>query len=123
MKRILLLMSVVLIGMFPSRAEESKNISNSGVIELGIRQQTGAPTILRTPLHVNIDAYYDADRSSICVNYDGEAEGEVFLYLNGNMIGYSSEINTSLSTSGECGLYAIEIVTDSWIAYGELSLP
>ncbi len=53
--------------------------------------------------------------------YDGEAAGEVFLYLNNNIIRYNSEINSTFPIS-DPGLYTIEIVGETWTAIGYLQL-
>ena len=53
--------------------------------------------------------------------YDGDATGEVFLYLNNNIIEYDSEINTSFQISIP-GLYKIEIIGETWIAQGYIQL-
>ena len=53
--------------------------------------------------------------------YDGETLGETFLYLNGNVAGYDSEINTSFQISSP-GLYKIEVISESWIAVGYIEL-
>lgn len=38
---------------------------------------------LRAPLHVNLEAKYDAVARTISILYNGEAEGEVLLYSKG----------------------------------------
>ena len=58
---------------------------------------------------------------TININYEGEAIGEVYLNLNGMVIDYSSEINSIFQISSP-GLYEIEIVGESWTAYGYLQL-
>lgn len=80
------------------------------------------PTVHRSPMHVYISAYYDAATNTIEISYDGEAEGEVYLYLNDMMVGYSAGINTELSLPSYSGNYTIEIVSDTWTAYGYLQL-
>lgn len=72
-------------------------------------------------MSMNIEAYYDQVRHSIKIYYDGEADGEVFLYLNDNIVGYSSEINTTFQIE-EPGIYRIEILGESWIAEGSLQV-
>lgn len=72
-------------------------------------------------MHIDIQAWYDAEAQNIVISYNGEQAGEVHLYLNGVMAGYSSEINTVFSVS-ESGLYSIEILGEDWIAIGEIQI-
>lgn len=72
-------------------------------------------------MHINIKAYYNTESRSINIWYDGESDGEVFLYLNDNVVGYSSEINTTFRIE-EPGIYRIEILGESWIAEGSLQV-
>lgn len=106
----------------PSFAKESKEDASSKEIELEFRQITGTPTILRSPMRISIDAYYNAESNTINISYDGEAKGEVFLYLNGVLVGYESEINASFSINTP-GRYTIEIIGETWIAKGSIKLP
>lgn len=75
MKKILTLILVMMAIALPSFAKESKEDSSSKEIELEFRQITGTPTILRSPMRINIDAYYNAESNTINISYDGEAEG------------------------------------------------
>ncbi len=72
-------------------------------------------------MYINIKAYYNTESHSINIWYDGESDGEVFLYLNDNVVGYSSEINTTFQIE-EPGIYRIEILGESWIAEGSLQV-
>jgi hypothetical protein len=67
-------------------------------------------------------AWYNAQSNSIDISYNGLADGEVYLYMNGDIIGYDSIINTSLPLPSDRGLFQIEIVSDTWTAYGLLQL-
>lgn len=75
----------------------------------------------RAPMLVDIEAYYNEEEGTLEICYDGEATGETFLYLNGNVVGYDSEINTSFQISSS-GLYKIEIISENWIATGYIQL-
>ena len=75
----------------------------------------------RAPIRVNIEAYYNEENGTLEICYDGEATGEAFLYLNDNIVGYSSEINTTFQIE-EPGIYRIEILGESWIAEGSLQV-
>lgn len=72
-------------------------------------------------MYINIKAYYNTESRSINIWHDGESDGEVFLYLNDNVVGYSSEINTTFQIE-EPGIYRIEILGESWIAEGSLQV-
>lgn len=107
---------------FPSLAKEAEEQNSSQTIRLEINQQTDTPTrVLRAPMRINIEAYYDTENHTIEICYNGEADGEVFLYLDENIIGYDSEINTSFQISS-AGYYRIEIISETWIAQGSIQL-
>lgn len=78
-------------------------------------------SVNRVPIHIDLEAFYDSESQTISVCYDGESEGEVYLYLNENVVGYNSEINTSFQISSP-GLYKIEVISESWIATGYIQL-
>lgn len=94
----------------PIRIEPSKN----GESEDG-------KGILRAPLYINLEAYYEAESGTITIFYEGQTEGEAYLYLNGNVVDYSGEINTTFDVTLP-GLYEIEIITGSWTAYGSIEI-
>lgn len=73
------------------------------------------------PIHIDIQAWYDAEAQNIVISYDGEQAGEVYLYLNGVPAGYSSDINTTFPISVS-GLYSIEILGEDWVATGEIQI-
>ena len=72
-------------------------------------------------MRITIEAYYNEENGTLEICYDGEATGETFLYVNDNIVGYSSEINTTFQIE-EPGIYRIEILGESWIAEGSLQL-
>lgn len=109
--------------VIPTIAQEPDNRSASQKVGLEFHRTTvGHPTVHRTPMHLNIEAYYNVDTHTINILYDGECNGEVYLYLNDTVINYSSEINTSFQISGEPGLYQIGIIGENWVAQGCLQL-
>lgn len=122
MKKILTLIFVIMSIVLPAIAQNSQEKSNSKVIELDFRNQTQKPSMLRMPMRVDIEASYEMESHTIEIIYDGCAAGEVFLYLNDTVIGYDSNINTSLQIPSIPGLYRIEIVSESWIAQGYIQL-
>lgn len=106
----------------PSIAQGSTGNSSSKRVELEIRQTKQTPTRMhRAPVFIDIEAYYNEEEGTLEICYDGEAIGETFLYLNGNVVGYNSDINTSFQISSP-GLYKIEVISESWIAIGYLQL-
>ena len=108
---------------FSSNAQESTGGTSSKPIILDSHpiDNNSKPKPHRAPMSMNIEAYYDQVRHSIKIYYDGEADGEVFLYLNDNVVGYSSEINTTFQIE-EPGIYRVDILCDSWIAEGSIQL-
>lgn len=80
----------------PVIAQESPSSSSTRRVGLEIRQtQEPATTVHRAPMRINIEAYYNHESGTLDICYDGEAIGEVFLYLNSNIIGYDCDINSS----------------------------
>lgn len=103
-------------------AEESITSKSSQSIMLEIAQYNEPTGRARAPMRIGIEAWYNAESNTIDISYDGEAEGEVFLYLNGNVAEYDSKINTSFQISSYLGLYQIKIIGDRWVAYGFILL-
>lgn len=122
MKKILSLILVMMAIAFQSIAQEPKGNSSSQTVGLELRQFNNNPTVHRAPMRMDIEAYYNAESHTIDIYYDGEAAGEVFIYLNETIIGYDSQINTSLPIPATPGLYRIEILGETWIAQGYIQL-
>lgn len=120
MKKLLLLILVLASFAATPRAETSPQ-KKSYLVKLDIRQKQQKPTPMRSPMRVNVEACYDAQDQILTILYDGEADGEVNLYYEGSLVDISSEINTcfSLTSNGE---YTIEIVTENWVAEGNLTI-
>lgn len=122
MNKFLSLILALITSTLPLVAEDNSNEPPSQPVEFEVRQKQGTTTPAhRIPARINIQAYYNVEEGTLEVYYDGEAVGETFLYLNGNIIGYDSEISTSFPIAAP-GLYKLEIVSDSWIAIGFLRL-
>ncbi len=122
MKRLLSFFLLMVAITLPSIAQGSTGNSSSKRVKLEIRQTKETPTHMhRAPMFIDIEAYYNEEEGTLEICYDGEATGETFLYLNGNAVGYDSEINTSFQISSP-GLYRIEVISESWIATGYLQL-
>lgn len=121
MNKILSLILVMIAVALPMTAQDSNGNSNSKHVELKLKHNHTTPTMVHAPMHINIDVYYSEETGTLEVCYDGETTGEVYLYLDNNVIGYSSEINSAFQIT-DPGCYTIEIVTDSWIAEGHIQL-
>ena len=121
MKKFISIIIVMITLALPAMAQGSKENSSSQHVELEFRRIQNTPTILHAPMRINIDVYYNNENETLEICYDGEATGEVFLYLNENIIGYDSELNTSFQISTP-GLYRIEIIGETWIAQGYIQL-
>lgn len=122
MKKILSLILVMMAVTLPVIAQESTSSSSTRRVGLEVTQTYGHPTTAhRAPMRINIEAYYNEENGTLDICYNGEAVGEVFLYLNDNIIGYDSELNTSFQISIP-GLYRIEIIGETWIAQGYIQL-
>lgn len=122
MKKILSLILVMIAVTLPVFAQGSTSSSSTRRVGLEVRQtQEPATKVHRAPMRINLEAYYNEENGTLDICYNGEAIGEVFLYLNENIIGYDSDINTSFQIS-ESGLYRIEIVGETWIAQGYIQI-
>lgn len=122
MKKILSLILAMISVTLPLIAQESTSGSSPRRVGLEVTQTYGRPTTAhRAPMRINIDAYYNEESGTLDICYDGESVGEAFLYLNDNIIGYNSEINTTFQISTS-GLYRIEIIGETWLAQGYIQL-
>jgi len=123
MKKILPLILVMMTIAFQSMAQSSNdNPSTKNIVLEVSNTATDNTKTHRAPMHINIEAFYNAESHTIEICYDGEADGEVFIYQNENIIGYDSQINTSIQIPATPGLYRIEIVGGSWTAEGYIQL-
>lgn len=123
MKKFLSLILVMMAVTFPVIAQESNSSSSTRTVGLEVHKKDNSisSTLHRAPMRINIEAYYNEENGTLDICYNGEAVGEVFLYLNDNIIGYDSELNTSFQISIP-GLYRIEIIGETWIAQGYIQL-
>lgn len=122
MKKILSLILVMMAVTLPVIAQESSSSSSTRRVGLEVTQTYGHPTTAhRAPMRINIEAYYNEENGTLDICYDGEAVGEVYLYINDTIVGYDSDLNTSFQISTP-GLYRIEIIGETWIAQGYLQL-
>jgi hypothetical protein len=122
MKKILSLILVMMAVTLPVIAQESSSSSSTRRVGLEVTQTYGHPTTAhRAPMRINVEAYYNEGDGTLEICYEGEAIGETILYLNDNIIGYDSEINTTFQISTP-GLYKIEILGETWIALGYIQL-
>lgn len=123
MKKILTIILALTAFFLPSLAEDSKGNSTPIPITLEVPPGDAIPNPkpLRAPIYIHIEAWYDAALGTISINYAGEAEGEVNLYCNGELVATSNDINSTFMVS-ESGLYTVEILTESWIATGTIEI-
>lgn len=123
MKKLLSLVIVMIMAAFQAMAQESKTNASSQCIKLEITQYGVHKTgVHRTPMHVSIEAFYDAESNSINISYDGENDGEVFVFMGENLVGYESTINTIIQLPYDSGQFRFEISGETWIAQGFISL-
>ena len=125
MKKFLFLILFIMstIGNIVSLASTNNTSSNRDLpINLDIHQVKRNPSVKRAPGIIDIEVYYNENTHTIEILYDGESIGEVFIYLDDKIVGYSSDINTIISLPSENGNYKIEIITDYWIAIGYIEL-
>lgn len=129
MKKLLFLIITVMMLAAQAVAQETPKTNTSSPttsskdIKLEIAQYNNDTTGRhRIQMRVNLEAFYNEESNTIDILYDGDADGEVFLYLNGDIMDYSSEINTSLELPATSGIYRIEIISQTWIAEGYIHL-
>lgn len=105
------------------KTNPSSPSTSSKEIKLEIAQYNNDTTGRhRIPMCVNLEAFYNEESNTIDIIYNGDADGEVFLYINEDIMNYSSEINTSLELPTTSGIYRIEIISQTWIAEGYIHL-
>lgn len=122
MKKILTFIIAFLAIASPVIAGDSQGDESQGIdLDISKGGKPSTPIRDRMPIHIDIQAWYDAEAQNIVISYDGEQAGEVYLYLDGMPAGYSSEINTVFPVL-ESGLYSIEILGEDWIATGEIQI-
>lgn len=123
MNKLLSLVIIMIMAAFQAMAQESKTNTSSQCIKLEITQfRTHKTGVHRAPMYISIEAFYDAENNSIDISYNGEANGEVFLYKNESIIEYDSNLNTSLHIPSSPGLYRIDIISEYWSAQGYIQL-
>lgn len=122
MKKIISLFLLMISIALPSIAQQSSGHTSDRPVSLEVRQTKGSGSRMhRAPMRINIEAYYNEVDGTLDICYDGEAVGEVFLYLDDTIVGYDSEINTSFPISSS-DLYKIEIISETWVATGYIQL-
>lgn len=121
MKKLLYFIIVMMMLTFQAVAQKSTTPSQG--IKLEITQyRTHKTGVHRAPMHVNIEAFYNAESNFVDISYDGENEGEVFVFWGENLVGYDSTINTTIQLPYDSGQYCLEIISETWIAQGFISL-
>lgn len=121
-KRILIIMLLALVVMPLSYVCASEKGTTQSEVKLVVQKNdTGNLVRPRSLFTSPVSAYYDESLQTLDISYSDDMEGEVFLYMNGILIGYSNEIGCSFDLPGS-GEYSIEIVCESWIATGTLHI-
>lgn len=123
MKKIFTIILAFMALALPMTAQESDGKSKPKPVILSTHTDNSEPnpTILRAPMRICVEAWYDATAGTLSIIYDGEAEGEVALYRDGELIDVSSEINTTFMIPGS-GFYSVEINTEAWTATGDFEI-
>lgn len=112
---------IMMLGMtIQSFAQESNDNSPSRNIPLEYRAIDNASKVHRMPMLMPVTVTYNMDSGYIDITNKECVSGEVYLYHNGVIIGYSSVITTSFSLTMSSGLYTVEIITNKWTAEGYL---
>ena len=104
-----------------AQGSDDQSTSKPITLELHPKDDDPNPTILRAPMRVYVEAWYDSITKTISILYLGDAIGEANLYKDGQLIDSASEINTTFLIEG-AGLYTIEIITDPWSASGNIEI-
>lgn len=119
MRKIILIFTAIM-ALFPSMIAWPAEDKPSSEVPLKYYKKGNQDKVERSIFRLDISVTYDSETHLLKVNAD-EIEAEVFLYLNDNIVGYSSEINTTFRIE-EPGIYRIEILGESWIAEGSIQL-
>ncbi len=123
--KLLLSLIIAILGItIPSiaYAESTKSFSYPIGMEVHRNQNNPSTTVHRAPMNIVIDAIYNPETNAIEITYNGDFDGEVFIYKDNDIIEWGTEINTSFLLPSASGLYTIKIITDNWIALGYLRL-
>ena len=122
MKKVVILILLLFTLWLPVAADGNGG-SNPKSIGIQLRPiSNGNPKGHREPSPIVIDINYVPATQSIDIIYPGDAPGEVFVYFKETLVGYSSEINSTIPLPYTFGVYDIEIVTDYWSAQGSIEL-
>lgn len=117
MKKFLIILITLLSLEIQCYAEDPKG---DQLIGLEFDQLNSSLKRHRAPLHINVEARYEATCNSIIVI--GSEQAEVNLYLNGNLIDHSDEVNATFELPETTGIYTVEVIGSNWTAIGYISL-
>lgn len=117
MKKLLIILTLQLALAFQCFAESS---SDNESINLEYHQLNSTDKIHRAPMLISVEAHHEAIDNII--NVSGTCEAEVNLYLNGNLIDHSDEVNVTFELPETAGTYMVEVIGSSWSAIGYLCL-
>lgn len=123
MKKFIILLLAVLTLSFNADAEESKSESRITLaVDTHPYNNDYSGQRHRSAMRILIEAWYIAESNTIEISYDGEDDGEVFLFLDDAIIGYETNINTTIQLPLATGQYQIVIVGENWEATGYIQL-
>ena len=118
-KQFTLLVSI-LFGLLNVTAQDpaGEGDSDDEDIILEYVQQNEKPNRQRAPLYLDIKVTFHRCDSQLEIISGNDLEGEVYLIKDTSVVGYSPVINTVFNLPDRSGIYMIEIIGESWRAYG-----
>lgn len=122
MKRNLSILFLLLSITIRLIAQNSTGDNGSQPVGMDYLYTSKKPSLHRSPIQIPLYVTFTKETNTIDISYDGEDDGEVYLYLGEDIVGYDSQINTTLQVPTNKGMYTIEIVTSSWTACGSFQL-
>lgn len=126
MKKLLFLFLVCfsLIANVETYASDDTPDSDSTELEIEISSKDNSNSFgpQRSPRRIDIEVFYSESLNSITIHYNGEIEGEVYIYRNNVLVDYETQINSIILLPYSQGNYKIEIITNSWIAKAYLDI-
>lgn len=120
MKRILSIFVLIFMVCVASGKENHSGSKQSVPLRIDRKQHTDK--ILRSPVQLPIEVYYDSDVHTICIYADSDLQGDVCLYHDGTLIDSSPEINVTFPLPFSYGEYTVNITGDWWEATAVVEL-
>lgn len=111
---------IILLALIAFASKASAEATNERPIGLEFDQLNSTVKRPRSPIYMNLSAIYDAIDN--CIHVSGTCEAKVNLYLNGNLIDHSNEVNATFELPETTGIYTVEVIGSNWTAIGYLNL-